>query len=105
MSKSMGMVPALAFLALAMIVPDLAFAQGGFNEAGASGWAAVCEFLKSPVVTFIVAAVIIGLLIAMMSNEENKLVGRMLQILVGVSVILALPGLLTMLGLPVPGGC
>ncbi len=104
MSKAMGMAAVLAFGVLAMFVPEIAFAQG-FNEAGESGWRAVCEFLKSPVVTFIVAAVVVGLIIAMMSNEENKLVGRMLQILVGVAVILALPGLLTMLGLPVPGGC
>lgn len=105
MNKSIGMVLCMAFLVVAIAMPELAFAQSGFDQAGASGWRVVCSFLKSPVVTFVVAAIIVGLLIAMMSNEENKLVGRGLQILVGVSVILAIPGLLTMLGLPVPGGC
>jgi len=103
----MGMTVLMGLAAVMMLMPELALAQAGsgFDSAGQRGWQAVCSFLRSPIVTFVVAAVAIGLLIAMMSNEENKLVGRLLQILVGVAVLLALPGVLTMIGLPVPGGC
>jgi tetrahydromethanopterin S-methyltransferase subunit C len=92
-------------LGLAVVfIPEVAFAQaGGFDQVGQRGWQAICQFLRSPIVTVIAAAVVVGLLIAIMANEENKVIGRILQILIGVALLLAIPGVLSLLGLPVPG--
>lgn len=103
MSKSMWGFAVLLGLAV-MFVPEVALAQaGGFDQVGQRGWQAICQFLNSPIVTVIAAAVVVGLLIAVMANEENKVIGRILQILIGVALLLAIPGVLGLLGLPVPG--
>jgi O-antigen ligase len=102
-SKAMWWTAILLGLAV-VFVPEVAFAQsGGFNEVGQRGWQAICQFLRSPIVTVIAAAVVVALLIAVMANEENKVIGRILQILIGVALLLAIPGVLGLLGLPVPG--
>lgn len=102
---SKTMVVSVILFGLAMLfAPEVAMAQaGGFDEVGQRGWQAICQFLRSPIVTVVAAAVIVGLLIAVMSNEENKVIGRILQILIGVALLLAIPGVLGLLGLPVPG--
>lgn len=104
MTSKTAVVIAVLVGLLTLAMPELALAQaGGFDEVGQRGWQAICQFLRSPIVTVVAAAVIVGLLIAVMSNEENKVIGRILQILIGVALLLAIPGVLGLLGLPVPG--
>lgn len=89
----------LALFALALF-PELALAQSsGFDQVGRSGLDAVCAFTKSPMITLIAAFAFLSALVAVVLNEDNRLLGWILKIVMGVICILYLPALLSLLGL------
>jgi len=82
-----------------------AIAQSGssMDSLGGGMWDAICEFLKSPIVTVVAAIALISLIVLWMLDESRGFVSTLLKIGIGAAIILNIATVLSLLQLPVPG--
>lgn len=87
-----------AVAVLSTLVPGTARAQGGLDGIGGNMIKAVCEFIKSPIVTVCIGIAILALFLVMAMNEDNKMLSTILKIVIAGAAIAGLPGVLSILG-------
>jgi len=85
---------------LAILAPQPAAAQArGLEDVGGGMIEAVCRFTQSPLVTGIAAFSVVACLVLLLINEGRELLTRVLQIVLAIAGLLALPGIMSMLGM------
>lgn len=88
----------------AMALPGAAHAStntlttGGWNKLGSNMAKTFCGFLESPIITIVVAVGALALFIVAAMNEDNGTMSKLLKVLGFGMAMLAIPGILPLLG-------